>query len=207
MPLIRKCFRLRISFVRYLFFLFLIFISSSFSFGVPKEYLINHSDSSLQFLVSNLLLNTTRESVPSHSGTIRWDDTNLSDCKFSGMIASRNRTTKSIKRNRHVLMDDILAQKRFPEMTFYSTSIIKKREGYEIKGVLTSHGRTREFVAPLKIGAVSEDPYTGKKQRKFSAELPIDPQELAMRGINILGSDKITAIITVTGVEITSVSP
>ncbi len=49
------------------------------------------------------------------------------------------------------IRDDVLAAKKYPKITFRSTSVAEKGGGaYEVKGDLTLHGQTRAITAEVK---------------------------------------------------------
>lgn len=80
---------------------------------------------------------------------IVFDENNLGKSKFSASIDVNTINTGNGMKNKHAKSEDALNAKQFPNITFESTSIVKKGNGYEAIGKLTIKGVARDMVLPF----------------------------------------------------------
>lgn len=122
------------------------------------NYQIDPAHSSINFAVRHMMINNVRGRFTEYSGTIRYDerDVTRSSVEFTARIASIN--TDVAARDEHLRSPDFFDAARFPEMTFRSTRIERRGAGeFTAHGDFTLHGVTRQLAIPFRLyGAVRD---------------------------------------------------
>lgn len=79
-------------------------------------------------------------------------------------IQAKSINTMSEQRDNHLRSKDFFNTDTFPTITFKSTSFTKKKGNvYEIKGMLTMRGVTKEVVLEAVYGGTKKDPWGNEK--------------------------------------------
>ena len=95
-------------------------------------------------------------------GTFDFDESNYEDASVDVIIKTASVDSNHAERDKHLRGDDFLDVDKYPEATFESTEIKPKGDGkFDIHGVLTLHGVTKDIVINAhKIGE-GKDPWGG----------------------------------------------
>ncbi|HTQ64896.1 MAG TPA: YceI family protein [Puia sp.] len=84
-------------------------------------------------------------------GIVNFDDSNLSSSKFDVTVDVGTINTGNGMKNTHAKSDQWFDVKKYPTISFTSSSITKTSAGYEAKGTLTMHGITKDFIIPFSF--------------------------------------------------------
>ena len=83
------------------------------------------------------------------SGTIQFDEANLSTASFNVSIDVSTLNTGNGLMNTHAKSAEYLDATKYPKITFVSTRVDKKGSAYEATGNLTMHGVTKPVTMPF----------------------------------------------------------
>lgn len=129
---------------------------------------IDAAHSSIEFKIKHLMISTIKGSFRKFSGTLNSADDNFTNASvsFEADVASVN--TNSTQRDGHLQAPDFFDSAKFPNITFTSTSFIKKAENeYIVTGNFSMKGVTKEVVLDANFNgfATSQD---GKRIAGFN---------------------------------------
>lgn len=141
---------------------------------------IDPAHSSADFKVKHMMISNVRGKFTGISGVLhRFEvDHTKSDLEVSIDISTVN--TQDEKRDGHLKSADFFEAEKFPSMTFKSTHIEKKGDGFAVTGDLTIHGVTKPVV--LNVEEVSEpakDPW-GNTRIGLSANAKINRKDFGL---------------------------
>jgi polyisoprenoid-binding protein YceI len=137
---------------------------------------IDPAHSSAEFKVKHMMISNVRGKFGGITGVLNRVDADHTQSTLEVSIDVGTVNTQDEKRDGHLKSPDFFHVEKFPAMTFKSTHIEKKGDGYAVTGDLTIHGVTNPLV--LNVEDVSEptkDPWgntrigltaTGKINRK-----------------------------------------
>lgn len=117
-----------------LFLLSILFSSVIFSQEIDKK------NSSINFEISNMLVNTVEGSFSGFTGEINFNENNLSQSKINVCIDASTVNTGIDKRDEHLRTKDFFHVEKYPKICFTSTNITKSNNGYLAEGQLEMHG-------------------------------------------------------------------
>lgn len=144
------------------------------------SYKVDSSHSDIGFSIKHLGISNVRGQFKDVSGTINWDgEKNLKDASIKGTVKVDSVDTQEPKRDEHLKSPDFFDAATYPEMTFKSTKIYKKRRSLYADGELTIHGVTREVTIPLTIEGPITDPW-GNTKIGASTQFVIDRKDYGL---------------------------
>lgn len=120
------------------------------------EYKIDSVHSQVGFAVTHMVVNTVHGRFGEYSGSITYDDKDISRSSVNVTIKSASINTDNAQRDGHLKSPDFLDAAKFPEITFVSKSISKSSDGFIAHGALTIRGVAKDVDLPFKLkGPVS----------------------------------------------------
>ena len=146
----------------------LLLLLLTFKTGYSQTWNLDATHSNLGFSILHLMISDTKGSLILNSGKIIAENSDFSNATISIEADMASIDTDNDKRDEHLRSADFFDTKKFPVVTFQSTSISKNDSGkYTITGDLFMHGVTRTVVlsAIIKSGLNPMDnkPITGCK--------------------------------------------
>jgi polyisoprenoid-binding protein YceI len=146
----------------------LLLLLLTFKTGNSQTWNLDATHSNLGFSILHLMISDTKGSVILNSGKIIAENSDFSNAAISIEADMATIDTDNDNRDEHLRSADFFDTKKFPLVTFQSTSILKNDSGkYTITGNLTLHGITRSVMlsATIKSGLNPMDnkPITGCK--------------------------------------------
>lgn len=131
--------------------------------------------SSVNFCVKHMVLSTVCGKFKDFQATILFDSTDITKSSWSGTIKTASITTDNDNRDSDLKSAGFFDVEKFPEITFKSSKITKKGDGYVAAGTLTMHGVSKEIEIPFTLtGPISA---FGTKRLGISGGLTINRQE------------------------------
>jgi polyisoprenoid-binding protein YceI len=120
--------------------------------------------SSVSFRVRNMGIVTVTGYFADFEGTLVSDGT-LEGTRAEGTVEVPSVSTRSEKRDQHLLADDFFAAEQHPQIRFASTAIEPDGDGFKVVGDLTIKGITRavELHAVPQAPEPIEDPWGGTR--------------------------------------------
>ena len=136
--------------------LMFVLLASTVQLG-PDPYTLDKAHTQIGFTVSHLVISNVHGNFRSFNGTVAYDPNDATKSAIDVHIDSASVTTGDDKRDGHLRSPDFFDVEKFPELTFKSTRIEKKDNGYAAYGPLTIHGVTKEVAIPFTIAGTVKD--------------------------------------------------
>jgi polyisoprenoid-binding protein YceI len=114
-----------------------------------QEFKIEPGWSQIEFGVRNLGIHTVEGRFKSFSGTINYDETDITRSTVTVVIQIASIDTGIKKRDKHLQTADFFEATKYPDMSFRSERIEKKGDGYVMTGPLTIKGTAKEVELPF----------------------------------------------------------
>ena len=117
--------------------------SATGTWGVDKM----HTD--IGFTIKHLAVSKVRGHFNDFDGTVIVNGAKPENSSVNFAIKTASIDTANAQRDGHLKSADFFDAEKYPEITFKSTKIIKKKNGFTAMGLLTMHGVTRPVVLPF----------------------------------------------------------
>jgi polyisoprenoid-binding protein YceI len=144
------------------------------AFGV-ETYVTDPAHTLVGFTVRHLVINKVRGKFNEFSGTITYDEHDITRSSLQGTIKTASIDTDNPKRDKHLRSPDFFDAENFPEITFASTRVEKTENGHVLIGHLTMRGVTKEVAIPFEItGKIT---HQGKTRIGFEANLRLNRKD------------------------------
>ena len=127
--------------------------------GGADTYQIDGSHSGVHFKVRHMLVTNVKGGFDTFEGTIMYDPDNIENSSVEVTIQANSINTRNEKRDDHLRSPDFLAAEEFPTITFRSTSVKKKGDGFVAVGDLTIRDVTKEVVIPFGLAGPVTNPW------------------------------------------------
>jgi polyisoprenoid-binding protein YceI len=95
---------------------------------------------------------------------LRFDPDNLDGSSVEVTIPVNSINTRNEKRDNHLMSPDFFNAEKYPNMTFKSSEIMKKGDGYVAKGTLQIKDVAKEIELPFQLLGIKELPEAMSKQ-------------------------------------------
>jgi len=145
---------------RLLFWLFAVLLFD-FVVAVPRlQSAVPHLDKAhtrIGFTVSHLVISHVSGAFRDFNGTINYDPGDVTKSTVDVHIMAASVNTGDDKRDGHLKSPDFFDVQKFSELTFKSTKIGKKGDGFVEYGPLTIHGVTKDVELPFTIAGTIKD--------------------------------------------------
>ncbi len=186
--------------------LFLVVVLAGFaaasSLAATRTWQIDPAHAAAHFSVRHLMVSNVKGEFSNVTGTVNWDDSDISKSSLEVTIDTSTVNTNNANRDKDLRSDRFLNVEQFPKMTFRSKSIKPAGNGkLEMTGDLTIRGITREVTfdvdgptAPVK------DPW-GNLRAGGSATAKINRQNFdvkwnaALEGGGVVVGDEVAITI------------
>jgi polyisoprenoid-binding protein YceI len=185
----------------------LLFVNSGFA---ADTFEIDPAHSGVTFSVRHLV-----SRVPGKfrevSGTIVYDDKDVSGSSVSTRIIANSIDTGVEQRDNHLRNADFFDVQTYPEITFESNKVKKDpaaKDGNRllVTGTLTLHGVAKEVTLPVEVLGIGQDPWGGTRAG-FEASLTLNRKDFGInwnaaldQGGFILG-DEVTVNLSIEAVK------
>jgi len=115
---------------------------------------IDPAHSAAEFKVKHMMISNVKGKFSGISGVLHRVDADHTESSLEVSIDVSTVNTQDAQRDGHLKSPDFFHVEKFPSMTFKSTHIEKKGDGFAVTGDLTIHGVTKQVV--LNVEEVSE---------------------------------------------------
>jgi polyisoprenoid-binding protein YceI len=167
-----------------------------------SSWKIDPAHTAAQFAVKHMMISTVRGAFKGVTGTITWDDQDVTKSTVNVTIDATTVDTGTAMRDNDLKSDHFFDVAKYPTITFKSTKVEQAGTGkLKVTGDLTIHGVTKQVVldvdGPL---APVKDPY-GNARSAISASTTINRQDFgvkwnaAMDGGGVVVSDAVNITI------------
>lgn len=141
---------------------------------------IDSSHSSAQFTVRHLMITNVRGEMSGLAGTVELDLASPEKSKVTASVDTTTVNTREEKRDAHLKSADFFESDKHPKMTFTSTSIAKKGDGWALTGDLTIRGTTKPVTFIVEGPTKEEKDPWGNTRVGASATATIDRREFGL---------------------------
>jgi polyisoprenoid-binding protein YceI len=155
------------------------------------KYAFDVPHSSVGFSVKHLLISNVKGNFKDFSGTIMFDEADMSKSSVEVTIKAASIDTDNENRDNHLRSADFFHVEEFPEITFKSRVVNKTDDGFELVGMLTMHGVTKEVTIPFEFLGKVTGPM-GKERLGFEGHTEIDRKDYGITWNKILDSGGLT---------------
>lgn len=143
------------------------------------EYTIDKAHSSVAFSVKHMVVNNVKGLFEDYSGTILYDEKDITKSSVKAVIKTASIDTGNEKRDEHLRNADFFDAQKYPEITFASKRIMKQGDGYAAVGTLTMHGVSKEVTIPFTVAGPIKDPW-GNLRMGVEGGLTINRQDFGI---------------------------
>ena len=138
-----------------------------------EKYALDKSHTTIGFSVKHLVISNTTGKFNDFSGSIVYDEANITKSSVNVTIKTSSIDTDDEKRDGHLKNADFLDVEKYPEITFVSKKIVKKKDRLVAVGDLTMHGVKKEVELAFEITGQVKDPW-GNTRIGFEAEMSLN---------------------------------
>lgn len=111
---------------------------------------------------------------------IVYDDTDVTKSTVNAVIKAASIDTGIEGRDKHLRNADFFDVEKFPEITFKSSRIEKKGDGFIAHGTFTMHGIAKEIALPFTINGVRKDEKSGKTTLGATARTTVNRKDFGV---------------------------
>ena len=177
-------------------------LAAATSLAAAKTWQIDPAHAAAHFSVRHLMVSNVKGEFSNVTGTVNWDDSDLSRSSVEVSIDTNTVNTNNPDRDKDLRSDRFLNVERFPKMTFRSKSIKPAGAGkLAMTGDLTIRGITHEVTFEVEGPTPSvKDPW-GNLRAGASATAKINRQSFdvkwnaVLEGGGVVVGDEITVTI------------
>jgi polyisoprenoid-binding protein YceI len=150
--------------------------------AAPSQWAIDSQHASAQFAVKHLMISTVRGEFHGLTGTITWDDKDITKSTVEVSIDTTTVDTREPKRDAHLKSPDFFDVAKFPTITFKSKKIDQAGAGkLKVIGDLTIRGVTKEVTLDVEgPTAPIKDPW-GNTRVALNATATVNRQDFGVK--------------------------
>ncbi|MVO08750.1 hypothetical protein GOQ30_06180 [Flavobacterium sp. TP390] len=128
------------------------------------KWTIDSTHSEIGFKVKHMMFTNVSGKFDSYEGVIETEENDFSTAKISFSAAINSINTSNADRDNHLKSGDFFDAENFPNLTFTSNSFSKISDhNYELTGVLTIKGTSKEVKLPVEFSGLMQDPWGNTK--------------------------------------------
>jgi polyisoprenoid-binding protein YceI len=124
---------------------------------------LDPAHSQIEFAVKHMMVTTVRGQFRKFTVAVDFDEANPERSTVEAHIDASSIDTGMEARDAHLRSADFFDADQYPELTFRSTHIARRGDGYEIDGDLTIRGETRPVTLEAEIGGVVPNMQGGRR--------------------------------------------
>ena len=180
-------------------------LTAAFAFEAPAAtttWKIDPAHTAAQFAVKHMMISTVRGEFKGVTGTIVWDDADVTKSTVEVTIDAKTVNTGEDKRDQDLRSANFFDVEKFPTLIFKSKKVEAAGAGkLKVTGDLTMHGVTKEVVLDVDGPSTAvKDPW-GNTRSAVSATTKLNRQDYGVKwnanldGGGVVVSDSVTITI------------
>jgi polyisoprenoid-binding protein YceI len=166
--------------------------------SAADDYALDTAHAGVTFKISHLGLSWTYGRFNDLSGSFSIDDAGKCSFELSAKVESIDTGNK--KRDEHLRGPDFFNVKQYPTISFKSTAVKAIKNGYEVTGDLTLHGKTKSVTISLLGGRKAEFP-KGVHRTGYSADFGIKRSDFGMEKFKEAVGDEVYLSVSFEGTK------
>jgi polyisoprenoid-binding protein YceI len=174
------------------------------SWGTSAAWTLDPAHSSAHFAVRHMMVSTVRGDFSKVSGTIEYDEKDITKSVIQASIDAASINTGVAARDNHLRSADFFDVAKYPTITFQSRKVEKAADGrLKVTGDLTMHGVTKEVVLDVEpLSTALKDP-NGTLRTGTSGTAGISRKDFgltwnrALEGGGVVVSDEVSITIDI----------
>lgn len=124
-------------------------------------------------------------------GTIDYDPDKPELSKTSGTIKVEGLNTRVKERDKHLKSADFFDVKKYPEIKFTSTKVLKvTQDGGQLEGLLTIHGVEKKVILDVENHGILKDPW-GNTRLALTATTKINRKDFGLTWNQVIESGQV----------------
>jgi polyisoprenoid-binding protein YceI len=156
----------------------LVFIVSGAPAAAADNWTLDAVHSSVSFKIQHLGISQVHGRFNSVSGAFVIDKADPGKSSFEVSIKAESVDTANENRDKHLRSPDFFDAKQFATITFKSTSVKPVKDGFEVEGDFTMHGKTKKIKVTLAGGKEVEA--MGAKHIGFTSDFTLKRSDFGM---------------------------
>jgi len=175
--------------------------------GAAETYTIDPVHSSVDFTVRYMMLSNVRGSFNTFEGTIVYDPEDITKSSVNVTIKVASIDTANEKRDEHLRNPDFFDAATYPDITFKSTQVAKKGDGYVATGTLTMRGVAKTVSIPFDIVGKMKD-MQGKTRLGVQGRVKLNRMDYgvswsrALDAGGVVVGEEVTVDLDIQGVQV-----
>jgi polyisoprenoid-binding protein YceI len=160
--------------------------------AATSTWQIDPAHTAAQFAVKHLMISTVRGEFKGVTGTVTWDDQDVTKSSVNVTIDATTVDTGTAMRDNDLKSPNFFDVAKFPTITFKSTKIEQAGAGkLKVAGDLTIHGVTKSVVLDVEGPSASiKDPW-GNTRAAIGATTKVNRQDFGVSGAGTAVGDDI----------------
>jgi polyisoprenoid-binding protein YceI len=146
--------------------------------SAADNYAVDGVHSSVSFQIQHMGISRVHGRFNKFEGTFAIDKADPAKSSFNLSIKTDSVDTGNDGRDKHLRSGDYFDAKQYAEITFKSTTVKAAKDGYEVEGDFTMHGKTKKIKFALQGG--KEIDFMGMKKTGFITDLTIKRSDFGM---------------------------
>ncbi len=169
----------------------------------PEKYEFDKSHTRIFYEVNHLGFSDYRGMFHKYDGHFTFDPNDLSKSKIDVTVDIKSADMYHDKMNEHLLAEDILNAKKYPQAKFVSTDVKPGGQNSAIvTGNLTLHGVTKPLTLKVVFNKAGKNPFSKKFTRGFTATGTLDRTEFGINYAAPMVSKEVNLTISVEGIRV-----
>jgi polyisoprenoid-binding protein YceI len=126
--------------------------------AVKTKWTIDKAHSEIQFIARHLMIAKVKGHFKDYDATVEMMGSDLTNSKVHFTAKTNSLTTGNAQRDEHLRRDDFFSSDKFPELTFFSTSVDQKGENnYTLSGILTIRDISKPITVHVTFEGMAKD--------------------------------------------------
>ncbi len=146
--------------------------------SAADNYTVDGVHSSISFKIQHMGISQVHGRFNKFEGSFAIDKADPGKSSFNLSIKTDSVDTGNEGRDKHLRSPDFFDARQYAEMSFKSTAVKAAKDGYEVEGDFSMHGKTKKIKFVLHGGKEIEA--MGKKKTGFITDLTIKRSDFGM---------------------------
>jgi len=164
----------------------LVMLGSAASLAAAETYVIDPAHTVVGFSVKHMMVTNTRGVFGDVKGTVVADPNDLANSGVEVTIGVASIDTRNADRDTHLRSADFFDVEKFPTMSFKSTTVEKRGEGYVATGQLTIKGVSKEIALPFTVSGPITDPWGSVRYGLEFEKVKINRKDFGLTWNNVM---------------------